>query len=278
MLAYKFGKQETLIMWRYVTATVMSPNRRMDTRTLSSLLRSPFQEEVTRKSTRQLYSENRGDTTEDGSGKSTVAENRSGNTGQQSANVNVPKTFFYDHLSIPTKQVLEQAKAKTAESARSIQLRTKEWLESSRPVAAAAFNRARELARLSLKNAGQGAVSAASGAGRLILQKVQQGTSWAVRALQTKVMSLTYLMISAVRDKMRSAVSILTRPIERINQNFRQGVDQLAPGNLWNKFFWWSLAAVGVYGVATTVPREIVRQQLSSRAQDHINEDSVDKN
>lgn len=29
---------------------------------------------------------------------------------------------------------------------------------------------------------------------------------------------------------------------------------------IWNQFYWWSLAAIAVYGISTTVPKEVVKQ------------------
>lgn len=37
--------------------------------------------------------------------------------------------------------------------------------------------------------------------------------------------------------------------------------NELLP-NTWNRFWWWSLSALAVYGIATTVPKEVVRHYL----------------
>ena len=64
--------------------------------------------------------------------------------------------------------------------------------------------------------------------------------------------------VNAVKDGALSTTKTVTEPIRRMRENFN--------GKKIAKWiWWWSLAAIGVYGVATTVPKELIRQVFQSR-------------
>jgi hypothetical protein len=71
---------------------------------------------------------------------------------------------------------------------------------------------------------------------------------------------------SGVGGAMSSTLQAIAQPIRNL-QTWVTNKWQTIP--VWNRFWWWSLAAIGVYGIATTVPKEVVRltiQQQSSSA------------
>jgi hypothetical protein len=66
---------------------------------------------------------------------------------------------------------------------------------------------------------------------------------------------------SSVRRSTDSFVQSILGPFKSFG-NFIANQWQTTP--IWSRFFWWSLSAIAVYGVATTVPKEIVKYAFFS--------------
>jgi len=81
--------------------------------------------------------------------------------------------------------------------------------------------------------------------------------SFGNRIVSTAQSSLTLLSESV----QRSARSITSGVVSSVKSQTKQVTDYVesSGGGAVRKIWWWSLAAIGVYGVATTVPKELIR-------------------
>ena len=96
-----------------------------------------------------------------------------------------------------------------------------------------------------------------------ITEKIQSS----VEAAKTSVTNRTQVLQESIKSSMRSSIDSLVQTILRpLNSfgNYVANVWKTTP--IWNRFFWWSLSAIAVYGMATTVPKEIVKQVIVSTA------------
>lgn len=77
-----------------------------------------------------------------------------------------------------------------------------------------------------------------------------------------------------MRDVTSSSVQAIMQPIWNA---WASVVHKWQSVPVWNRFWWWSLAAIGVYGIATTVPKEVIKQtiQQSSSSSSKVKKDDA---
>ena len=61
---------------------------------------------------------------------------------------------------------------------------------------------------------------------------------------------------SNFNERTKSFVSSMIAPFQN-GWNYIANIWRTTP--IWNRFFWWSLSAIAVYGIATTLPKELIQ-------------------
>lgn len=148
--------------------------------------------------------------------------------------------------------------------------KSREFLESSKPVASAAVESfVGKTKDVSTRMAKQ--------ASKTIKEKTKHCAKSAKHTITNKFWEWSFSFRSAVSRQIRRLTESISRPIRDATRRVSESI-QLAPGTAWNKFFYWSLLAISVYGVSTTVPKEIVRNYLqSNKVENKVKEDDADK-
>lgn len=134
-------------------------------------------------------------------------------------------------------------------------------------------DRATELVRKSKAFAASAGKAAASRSQQLASRTYDKTTNAirgrAVAARQRVVDALTF---RNTRQRIRASVASSQQQLSNSMGRLKGGLQEsIRPA--WNAFFWWSLAAIGVYGVASTVPRELVRGLFDHDAKEHNSTD-----
>lgn len=84
--------------------------------------------------------------------------------------------------------------------------------------------------------------------------------NFAVSSAQTSLLLMGNSFQKALKvgsSKLASSARAQVRPMIEYVEN--------SGGSVARQFWWWSLAAVGIYGVATTVPKELIRATFENR-------------
>lgn len=109
--------------------------------------------------------------------------------------------------------------------------------------------------RLGVDRAAKGARSTLAAARERVFDTIKHAFRTATAGIRTTTAGMRDATASWLR-------AVLVQPVQSVWTNIiRQTWHQSVPV-VWNRFWWWSLAAIGVYGIATTVPKEIVKQVL----------------
>jgi hypothetical protein len=94
-----------------------------------------------------------------------------------------------------------------------------------------------------------------------ITRKVQASIGSTQASILDKTQGFRKTIVSKICDSMESLVHSVAMPIQSIGKYI---VNLWRTTPIWNRFFWWSLSAIAVYGIATTVPKEIVKYAIIS--------------
>jgi hypothetical protein len=94
-----------------------------------------------------------------------------------------------------------------------------------------------------------------------INQKVQASIGSTQARILDKTQGFRKTIASKIRYSMESVVHSVAMPIQSVGKYI---VNLWRTTPIWNRFFWWSLSAIAVYGIATTVPKEIVKYAIIS--------------
>jgi hypothetical protein len=126
-----------------------------------------------------------------------------------------------------------------------------------------------------LEHAGHSLGQAARSVGAAVTRNVQSTVSsvgdslqeasrryWSTRRawIQRRVQMAWHHASQRMQSLGTSVGEAVTRPVRTAATQIAQ---QWQQGRVWNRFWWWSLAAIAVYGVATTLPKEMVRLVLA---------------
>jgi hypothetical protein len=128
--------------------------------------------------------------------------------------------------------------------------------------AAKAINEGSSVASSVFKEGKKTAMKTAQTASKEVSGKVEQAYQKGKSVALDQVSSASKRASSSVRN---ASSTIATKTSETINETIAEG-KKLAPQaatSAINWFWWWSLAAIGVYGIATTIPKELIRYALS---------------
>lgn len=127
--------------------------------------------------------------------------------------------------------------------------------ESAKIAASKAAESARSLGQTISEIATTAAVSTA--------ESIQTKTTAFFRSLRPRLFSFvrssTMMLIQSVQNTLQFAANrLMTNVQTRVVRPISEYIDSTG-GSAARWMWWWSLAAVGVYGVATTVPKELIR-------------------
>lgn len=94
-------------------------------------------------------------------------------------------------------------------------------------------------------------------------ESIQSKTAAFLQSLGPRLVSFvrssTMFVIQRFQSTLQVAVNgLVTRVRTRVIRPIREYIDSTG-GGVVRSLWWWSLAAVGVYGIATTVPKELIR-------------------
>jgi hypothetical protein len=182
-----------------------------------------------------------------------------------------------DSSAPPTTTTPNEARKSVTEScdhvSSDVKDQSKEIYESSRPLASSLLSRAKGVSMRSLQLGKEGAISIIFNTGQIVASKFKEGVVSATGGLKQKALTVVssahqrtknviYSAASSVKEQTRSTLSSVTQPLLDSLARVTGGMNA---SKVWRALWWWSLAAIGVYGVATTVPTEIVKQLLRKR-------------
>lgn len=123
-----------------------------------------------------------------------------------------------------------------------------------------AWTKTREASGRGLESVKERVISAIRWSSQALVDKTKQFATWATSYARRIVARSFTMVVSGIREQISRAKSALLDPIQSRLSSAMEGFGD------WSKFWWrWSLAAIGVYGIATTVPKEIVRHTLRSK-------------
>jgi hypothetical protein len=71
---------------------------------------------------------------------------------------------------------------------------------------------------------------------------------------------------SNIHERTKSFVSSITAPFQ-YGWNYIANIWRTTP--VWNRFFWWSLSAIAVYGIATTLPTQLIKLAITKSTMPH---------
>lgn len=112
-------------------------------------------------------------------------------------------------------------------------------------------------------------------------QRTQQLRTATVTRVRTAASRIQLSLTTWLSSSVHRTYDAVTRPVRDVAQKLVPSIgwDSLSStaARWWNRFWWWSLAAIGVYGVATTVPKEVIRQKMAS-IQQHRDHSTVEQN
>jgi hypothetical protein len=91
-------------------------------------------------------------------------------------------------------------------------------------------------------------------------QVASHASSAATRALQHGATLASRAVVNSTKAVASVAMGGIQSSLRRVGDEVRSTRDQA-----FRWFFWWSLAAVGVYGVATTLPRELIQYAAAKK-------------
>ena len=150
--------------------------------------------------------------------------------------------------------------------------RSREWMETTgRPVISSAWKKTKEVSGRGFDLAKERVVSAVWWSSQTLLNKTKELATAAISYTRNLVERSLTVAASWIREQVGRATSALINPIRSHVSSAMESIRQSNGG--WSKFWWrWSLTAIGVYGIATTVPKEIVRQTLQSKEDETKND------
>jgi hypothetical protein len=143
-------------------------------------------------------------------------------------------------------------------------LKRRQWQYSVRRSVANGWERVR-----------QSSASTLSSAGTWISTHIRHGMHTIRIQLQSKIQTVARRIQTYIQNSIRNSTNRVRQSISSFGQNHvihpiqniwqHQVVDRWKSINFKNSFWWWSLTAIAVYGISTTVPKELVRQQRQSQ-------------
>jgi hypothetical protein len=160
----------------------------------------------------------------------------------------------------------EQASRSAHQSFEFLREKARDLVQASRPIGASAWKAAKQVSVKTLETARDVSVPLLKKPGQVVVDKTKNG----IRAASTTIRETTRSTADNVRSRIRTALSawtlsirntalrtvrVVTEPFARLTANLSQ-----SGSSVWNRFWWWSLSAVAVYGLATTVPKELIRR------------------
>jgi hypothetical protein len=95
--------------------------------------------------------------------------------------------------------------------------------------------------------------------------RITENIQSSVESTKSNISSRAQIFQERIKSSMRSSLDSLFQSVLgplRSLVNYIANLWQTTP--IWNRFFWWSLSAIAVYGIATTVPKEIVKHAIFS--------------
>jgi hypothetical protein len=171
-----------------------------------------------------------------------------------------------DTLKLKSQDMMQSsrsmAESTLKRSTESLQDTSRTVVESSKTMVESVASKSISLAQKALETSKTATVSALSKTGSVISQVIRQGTSRVVSAVTSPFHKAREQVSVAMQDIMGSRHKII------------------------NAIWWWSLAAIGVYGIATTLPREVIRamtwsnnsEKLKDEPKKLVDEKPEDKN
>jgi hypothetical protein len=97
--------------------------------------------------------------------------------------------------------------------------------------------------------------------------RITQNIQSSVESTKSNISSKAQVFQERVKSSLRSRLDSLCQSVFGPLRVFGNSVvHQWQTTPIWNRFFWWSLSAIAVYGMATTVPKEIVKYAIFSTA------------
>jgi|UniRef100_A0A8J9X2U9 gas vesicle protein len=152
--------------------------------------------------------------------------------------------------------------------------KSNDLLESSKPMASSLLAKTKEASIRSLQQSKEVAASQLSKTSSSLATKVKQGidsaaatakqkSSEASAVAKERTKAILSSTASSFSNGVRSSISNITKPFRRM---WTKLVQHMRGTKVLRLLWWWSLAAVGVYGVSTTVPKELIRQGFSYRS------------
>lgn len=157
-----------------------------------------------------------------------------------------------------TKATTDATSAETFQRASTaVQESSQRLYEASKPIASSLLEKGKDATASVMSKSSQVAKESVERAVDSAKKATVQTFSTATDAARGTVTSAT----SKIGSGIKSMASTATRPFTKIWKGFD-----------WRKttrwMWWWSLAAIGVYGVATTVPKELVRQVFRDKEEE----------
>jgi hypothetical protein len=120
------------------------------------------------------------------------------------------------------------------------------------------------------------AVETARAASKDVSGRVERVYEQGKSATIDQVTSATKRASHVVRDTSSTIASSASSATEAAKEAAKEWKQEATKGIRW--LWWWSLAAIGVYGIATTVPRELVRYALDGNSGKQLKDNEEGKN
>lgn len=168
--------------------------------------------------------------------------------------------------SAALKQSTDMASQYTKRSTDTLKLKSQDLMQSSRSMAESTLKRSTD----SLQDKSRTAVESSK---TMVGSVASKSTSLAQKALENSktatvsAVSKTGGAISqGIRQSISKVLSAVTSPFREAGEKFSASMQGIIGSRhkIVNSLWWWSLAAIGVYGIATSLPREIIRAMTSS--------------
>lgn len=144
-----------------------------------------------------------------------------------------------DTLKLKSQDMMQSsrsmAESTLKRSTESLQDASRSVVESSKTMVGSVTSKSISLSQKAWETSKTATVSAVSKTGNLISQGIRQGTSRVVSAVTSPFFKAAEKLTATMKDIFGSRHKIV------------------------NALWWWSLAAIGVYGIATSLPREVIR-------------------
>jgi hypothetical protein len=152
-------------------------------------------------------------------------------------------------------------KESTTENANSTSSNSKVW-EYTKHYSSNVYNTVLESTRSSMHWLGSRITHSLQNTRSRIRQYAQQAIEDLRVTLQQRLQGFAQRIITNVNDRTQALINGIVAPIRSIFKSIRE---KWRATPIWNRFFYWSLSAIAVYGIATTLPKEIIRLAIQSK-------------